>query len=909
MKKLNVLLICLLLFSSVGVMAQSGMSLLKGTIADSRNNSKLAGASIKIIGKTVETVADQNGQFLLYTTAGKQLVQVTYLGYRDSTIEVNLHPNELLHLQVYLTSTALELSSVVVTGYMQGQAKALNQQKNADNIKNIVSSDQIGRFPDPNAAEALQRVPGVNIERDQGEGRYVLVRGLAPQFTNININGEQIPSPEADVRFVALDAIPNDQLASIEVSKTLTPDMDGDAVGGSVNLITRTAQNKLVHLSGSIVGGYNNLMKKPNLQGQLQFDKRFGSKEKFGILLNGNYYHNHLASDNWEYAPSDNELELRDYELVRTRAGISGSFDYKFDSRNEVYLRTLYSRFTDREWRRRFVFIPEDEEIEKLTKDRFESQAITSINFGGKHNFSRFYFNYEGQYSKGVQNTPYDHELGFIADLPGNFSFPNKKFPTLDAPGFNVNDNYEFDEVSYGKTLAKDRNVTAKFEIGIPYKTGSSSGLLKFGAKARFKKKDYTITADVFESDGMDLAASAFDEAPVKDEFLNGRYNLGRPLYVASFNRFFNANPGLFELDVESKSIDEALEAFTASEDVYAGFLMARHQFRKLVLTGGLRYEFTRVKYNSKDVIIDPAGDLEDIVPVSGSSDYDFLLPQAQVKYSLGRNTNLRASVAWSYARPNFSEIIPAQEINREDNVATLGNINLKPTSALNLDLMLEHYFGNVGIVSGGLFYKNLDDFIYRKVTFNTNYPTTGTPQIQSIDVIQAQNGNTANLFGIELAIQRKLDFLPGFMKGLSLYANYTYTHSEATIQSREASSGKPDETEELRLPGQAQSVGNLALAYEAGKLNVRVAANFNGEYLSEVGGDKSEDLYVKSRMQLDLNASYAINRRFRIFLEALNITNQPFETYLGNKNILNQREFYSWWSRIGIKFDLQAKK
>jgi TonB-dependent receptor len=237
-----------------------------------------------------------------------------------------------------------------------------------------------------------------------------------------------------------------------------------------------------------------------------------------------------------------------------------------------------------------------------------------------------------------------------------------------------------------------------------------------------------------------------------------------------------------------------------------------------------------------------------------------------------------------------------------------LGNAALKPTGSLNLDLMVEKYFGNVGVVSAGVFYKSLNDFIYRRVQFNVPYPSTGTPIIPSIDVVQAQNGNDANITGIELVFQRKLSFLPGFLKNLNLYTNYTYTNSEAKIQSRDASNTKPDETETIRLPGQAAHVGNIALAYETGKFLFRIAANFNGKYLSEVGGSAAEDLYVDDRLQIDLNTSYAINNRFRLFAEVLNLTNQPFETYLGNENLKAQREFYSWWTRVGLKFDFKAK-
>lgn len=881
---------------------------IKGWVVDAVNDSKLSGASLKVFGTTNGAIANEDGYFELYTNSGQIRLLVSYLGYKDTSFIVSLNKGAVLNLRIKISSSAPQLSNIIISGYLQGQAKALNQQKNADNIKNIVSADQFGRFPDPNAAEAMQRIPGVNIERDQGEGRYVLIRGLAPQFTNINVNGEQIPSPEASVRYVALDAIPSDQLASIEVSKSLTPDMDGDAVGGSVNLITRTAQSNQPRINGSIAGGYNNLMKKPNLQGQLQFDQRFGKKQELGIMLNTNYYHNHLGSDNWEQSPDDNEVELRDYELVRTRLGLSSTIDYRFNDRNEIYFRTLYTRFTDREWRRRYVFIPEDDEIRKLTKDRFESQSIQSYNLGGRHTFKKIQFNYEGQYSEGIQNTPFDHEIRFFTEQGSKISFPTPDFPVIESPGFNDNTRYEFDQAEYGNTLAKDRNITGKFEVGIPYHLKESNGILKFGGKVRSKKKSYSIVNDVYESNGGVPTLENFDGDPVKDEFLNGRFDLGRPLDVTSFNSFFNANPGLFELDVESKSIDEALEAFDAEENVYAAFLMARHQFKKLMVLGGVRYEKTKVSYNSKDVIINGSGDLEEIVPVSGTSSYDFFLPQFQLRYELGKYSNLRAAATYSYARPNFSEIIPSQEINVEDNVANIGNPFLKPTSSLNLDLMVEKYFGNVGVISAGIFHKQLNDFIYRRVQFNVPYPSASNPRIPSIDVIQAQNGNDANLTGVELVFQRKLSFLPGFLKNFSLYANYTYTNSEAEIQSRTASSTKPDETEKISLPGQASNVGNLALAYETGKFVIRAAANFNGKYLSEVGPSKGEDLFVESRFQLDFNTSYAIDSRFRIFAEVLNVTNQPFETYLGNPNLKVQREFYSWWARLGLKFDLKPR-
>ncbi|NJL15543.1 MAG: TonB-dependent receptor [Microscillaceae bacterium] len=892
------LLLGLLLWQPV--YAQNG--LLSGKITDEQTGQALPGASLRLEGTTNGTATDLNGEYRLSLPVGSYQLLITFIGFTDKKEAIEIQAGQTTVLNLSLVSEAFELNGIVVTGQLEGQVKALNQQRSAINIKNIVAADQIGRFPDPNAAEALQRVPGVNIERDQGEGRYVLVRGLAPQFTNVSVNGEQIPSPEADVRFVALDAVPADQLASMEVTKALTPDMDGDAIGGSVNLITRTAQSKDPSLSASLVGGYNNLMRRPNIQGALQYGQRFGQGEKFGVMLNSSYYHNELGSDNWEREPFDNELELRDYELVRTRLGLSTTLDYRFDANNEVYVRALYARFSDREWRRRYIFIPEDEEIERATKDRYESQSILSLNVGGRHSLPKVSIDYEFSYSYAEQDTPYDYEGSFIAGIPSTLDFGDgADYPVLTAPGYLDNSEYEFNELELGQTLAKDENITARINIGLPYQLGNASGLFKFGGKVRFKTKSFEIINDKYENRGGVPNLDFFQGGLLDDRFLDNRFTLAPNLDVQALTGYLNANPAQFELQIEDKAIDQALESYEAEENVYAAYLMTQLQFNKLTLLGGIRYESTEVNYKSNDVVIAPNGDLQAIIPREGGTTYDFFLPQLHLKYALNDLTNLRFAATFSYARPNFADIVPAQEANLEDREASVGNPELKPVGALNLDFLGEKYFGNVGVLSGGVFYKRLNDFIFPRVIRNSQYPLVGPPVVSNVDVTQIQNGESADLFGFELAYQQNLSFLPGFLSGFGVYVNYTYTSSTADIQSR----SQDNATETIDLPGQAEHVGNFSLSYDSKNFSARVALNFNGKYLQEVGGAPEEDIFVKSRLQLDASASYTIIPKLRVFAEFLNLTNQPFETFQGSENILIQREFYSWWSRLGLKFDL----
>ena len=898
-----------------GFLAFSQEVVIKGRITDQSTGEPLPGATVQVENTASGTVTDVDGEFSLRLPSGSTNLLIKYLGYENLTQEVDAAANTFYDIELPTLNT--ELQTITVFGNLQGQQKALNQQKNAPNIKSIVAADQIGRFPDPNVAEAIQRIPGTTLQRDQGEGRYVIVRGLAPQFTNISINGEQIPSPEAGVRFVALDAIPADQLSSIEVSKALTPDMDGDAIGGSVNLITRKAKSSDLEIQGTTVGGYNDLMGEPNGQGSLMLGKRFGANQQFGVLINGSHYYTDRGSDNWER--EGDEVELRDYELRRTRSAASATFDYRINPNNEIYFRAIHNSFTDREWRRRFVLIPnvdespfEDNEIEQLTKDRYERQDITSFNLGGVHRLPGINIDYEFSYSNALQDTPFDYEVNFIAEPDElSFDFSDPDFPEIITNSdFDLLDNsqYEFDEFERENTFTEDENITGKINIGIPYDLAGNQGLLKFGAKYRAKTKYLEIESDVFEWAGGDIefegqsgdfTVEKFEGGLVDDNFLDGQYELSAFPDMDRFVRFFNANRAGFELNVEDKLVNERVESYEASEDVFAAYVMTDVTFNDLQIVGGVRFEQTNVDYDYSTVFFDDEGDLDEIVDESGSTDYSFILPQINFRYSLSNFTNIRLAATASYARPNFESIIPSQEINIGDREATIGNPVLEPVSAFNLDLMVDHYFGTVGVLSAGVYHKNLDNFIYKRV-FNSN-TYEGRDFGTDIQFRQDVNGQSASLTGVEIAYQQNLTFLPGALSGLGIYANYTYTASTAELESR----SEVGVTDEINLPGQAEHVGNLSVSYNWKGFTARISGNYAGAYIEELGDDASEDRFIKERLQVDATANYRINDNFNVFAEFLNITNAPFEAYLGgDEDQFAQREFYSWWSRVGVKFN-----
>jgi TonB-dependent receptor len=289
---------------------------------------------------------------------GSHKLEVVYLGYVTAVVEVEVRPGSTTEQEVVMEPEQRFHEAVTVTAepMLQRQERALNEQKNAINIKNIVSADQIGRFPDPNSAEAAQRISGVTMQRDQGEGRFILVRGTEPRLNSSAINGEQLPAPEAKVRFVALDVIPADLLEAIEVTKAITPDMDGDSIGGAVNLITKQATGG-TRGSWTLGLGYNDIVSDSlqNLNGS--FAQR-SADGKTGVVLSGSYHNTNRGSENFEAEYDDGELDefqLRHYTVNRKRYGVQGNFDREFGDSSRFFVKGIFNKYDDDEQRRRRV--------------------------------------------------------------------------------------------------------------------------------------------------------------------------------------------------------------------------------------------------------------------------------------------------------------------------------------------------------------------------------------------------------------------------------------------------------------------------------------------------------------------------------------------------------------------------
>src|SRR5215470_14551011 len=339
------------------IAAQEHKGSINGQVTDA-SHAVLQGARIEVQPSGAKAVSDSQGQFTIYgVMPGHYTVTVSYVGFSTLTQEIDVSAGQAVHVNAALqVGRANEVVEVRVER-QRGEEEALNRERTADNILQVLPSEVITSLPNTNIADAVGRLPSVSLERDEGEGKYVQIRGTEPRLSNVTINGMHVPSPEG-VRNVKLDVIPADLVESVEISKTLSASQEADAIGGSVNLVTKTATER-PYLSVMGLGGYTPIAGGRGLdQFNGAFGQRFGTAKRLGIMIGGSYDWNGRGIDDVEPAPTTQDFgsgpqaftptaDLREYWYDRTRYGFAGTMDYKLGEMSSAYLKGLFSRFKD----------------------------------------------------------------------------------------------------------------------------------------------------------------------------------------------------------------------------------------------------------------------------------------------------------------------------------------------------------------------------------------------------------------------------------------------------------------------------------------------------------------------------------------------------------------------------------
>ncbi len=915
---------------STGAMAGT----LVGTVSDGSGTRALQSAELRIVelGRAVEAGRDGSYRFT-DVPAGTYTVVARYVGADSVTTTVQVSETGETRADIALGET--DRGSIIVLGQYANQASTLSRQRAADGVESVLTRDAIGQFPDQNVAESLRRLPGLNILNDQGEGRFVSIRGLDPELNASTVNGVRLPAPESDVRSVALDVISSDIIESIEVKKSLTPDMDADTIGGSIDIKTTSAFDRKKDLyKVSAEGSFNNKTNATTPKASVDFATRV--TDNFGIAGAASYYKRRFATDNmemdgWDIDDSGNAfadtVEYRDYDVTRKRISASLSLDWKPSDTTTLYARGLYSQFDDQEYRRRLIFemdeapssssplgasfLSDDGEIsvQRDLKDRFERQRIRSFVVGGETETGPWKAVYSGSWSKAserekgsIDPVVFERKFEDPGEFGVRFDYTRPMYTgyqvTAGRDLFLDPSEYEFDKVERTSLSdATDEEFAFKADISREFAMDDGVFTVQAGAKQRFRTKRYNATFDIYDGYDGDLTLS---------DFMGSQdYSLAdiEPTPAKkSFRTFFRNNLGAFELNPVDSAQASAESDFRVKEDITAGYLLGRWDSAHLRVIGGVRIEHTRNTIASNTVTFVAEGDEyegvevdEDsvfVTPQSLKRSYTDILPSLTVRYEPARNVVLRAAGYKSLVRPKLSNL--AQRAVIEDNEGEFGNPNLKPYKAWNADLSVEYYFGRNAALSAGLFYKDIKDYVVEVTNQDVAYNGVTLDEATTF-----QNGPKAKVKGLEISYSQTYDFLPAPFDGVLTQLNYTYTDASGRV----FTDGDITDPRRIPLPASSKHTFNVVVGYEKGPISLRAAGTFRGKYLDELGGDASADRYVASHFQLDLSGKYRITDNIRVFAEWVNVGDRPYYAYqnLANSRRLLQYEEYSWTAKFGV--------
>ncbi|MCQ6259396.1 TonB-dependent receptor [Pseudomonas sp. Q11] len=820
-------------------------------------------------------------------------------------------------LAMAIASERLSAAEQTTTEHVQvvGQAasidQALKEQRSADSIKSVVHADGVAQLPDENVAEAVQRLPGISVERDQGEGRFVSVRGLGPDLNSVTINGTLVPAPESERRAVALDVLPSELVQSLSVIKTLTPDMDANSLGGTVDVKSLSAfDHKGLFYTGSSEASYdkNTGQTSPKFSGAVSDRFSLGDGiDNFGVAAALSWQKRDFGSDNvetggaWDFEQGSRleEFEQRDYDIRRERAGGGLNFDYKPDDLSSYYLRTLYSRYKDSETRNAASLAFEDPQAagelgaaegERKIKQREETQEIQSYVLGGERMFGLWTLSGQGGYSKSSEDSP-GHIAGAtfegIDGFEGGFHGNDKPRPIIGS-GFYDPANFSLDKVDWEQQNTTDTEKNLRLDLARDYDVSGYASQVKFGGKVSRRDKDNDLDAWVYED---------FDDLGFTDDQLNlGQFQKGNVDYsLGQYGPGISAGAieqllGGLDRDAFFDEQESRVNDFQMSEDINAAYLMNTVDIDDWRLIAGMRYEGTEFEAKGSGVTDGAFTDTQ------ARRKYHHWLPGLHARYQLDKNTQVRAAWTKSVVRPTFGQLAPGFVI--DDDEATFGNPDLKPLESSNLDLGIEHFMGRAGTVSAFVFYKDIKNFVY-----NTDLAGTGAWADFS-EAHSFANGDSAKLYGLELAYSQKFDWLPAPWNGLLLGANTTFSRSDAEIEGFDQASGT-QRKRSIDLPNQSDTVGNLMLGWENDKLSLRLSANYKSAYLYELASisDRDHDLHVDAQTFVDFSARYSLTKNLQVSLEAQNLTDESYFVYTGHRSFNGQYEEYGPTYKLGLTF------
>lgn len=899
---------------------------ISGIVKDNITGEAVVGAKVEIEGNNQKTVVKLDGTFILKKIPpGSYTLKISSPNYAKQEEQISVLENQNTKVEVLLhAKNEKSIETVLIIGNRESDRNIQNIEKNSDQLKNIVSSKNIELMPDITVANVLQRVSGVNIDRNNsGEGRYPVIRGMDKRFNSTLVNGIKIPSPDNKNRYVPLDLFPSEILERLEVIKSLTPDMEGDAIGGTINLVMKdapsrellqinssegfstifTKNNPFLSFNHSVINkkspselygedyhavssdfpranlSYTNRNMPLNYNFGLTYGNRIGKNKKFGFLLAGSYQKNYTGSSsifvkpnaepNAGNEPTFSDILIRNYSTESARLALNAKLDYRFNSKNKISLFNLYTTL--------------DQYQARHTVDSIFAIQRTGPGSGNVQIFERTFRQLQHIYNTTLQG---DHQLTnkLKFDWSAVYSRAKNELPDW-AEYSSLHAVYQNQSVTADQLQGMERQWTRNTDQDLSGYINFTYAPEFFGRKSSFK------LGGMYRRKNRNNYFNSYSFSAILNP--DGSPQVFTNIFDAQYG-FKGTNTGL--------AGDQGANNYTFDEDIAAGYLMGKISLTdKLEVLGGLRIESTQDKYNTL------AGDTFDYK--DGRISYNDALPSAQIKYEINNHQNIRASYYKAISRPGFSDIVPLRIIG--DVYDEVGNPFIKRTQSSNYDLRYSYLSGVANQFLVGAFYKNIINPIETTVQHLGNLPGNV--------VLTPSNFGTSVNYGLEVVYSK-------YFGNLGFLANYTYTHSEITTNKlQQTSSNLPEIVQQKRpLQGQAEHIGNLSLIYKNPILgiNTQIALVYTGQRIAQVSAFKDLDYWQKAYTKLDFSLEKIFAKKFSCFVKINNLTNSPYELFLKQPNIYRsgkgilpiqdsdnrinvQRDYYKPSFLLGVRFKM----
>ncbi len=871
-----------------------------GKVIDARTNEALPGANILIVGTTIGAASDGQGSYSLRRIReGTYTVRAQYMGYNIEEQTVTVSPGETATLNFSMESRIIELhDDIVVVAVVEGQARALMEQRRSPTTRNIISSELMEQFGDYSLEGSINRLPGIQLEYYSGEPYATRIRGAYFGDNTVTLNGIPLPANSGDHggghRGTRLTSVSADAIDGLELITGLTPDMSAHNLTGGINLrlnpISPRSRTRLTFGTD-----YDHFSGKYDPRISIRHSQRLFNNQ-IGFRLQGDWRRTNRLSDfagfRWDLWDFDTGPDYTlvsyspAYEIVkRNRYGFSSQVDYRFSDDAWIYVSGFFNRqhdYDERSWDTaelsRGTYLDKNSvtnyrynRTDRYRPDNF--RGMYQVQLGGEFSLFNRLMNvdYVLNYGHGYWEDKGGHYFDWRNNRTGLtiFDVGNFKTPILHSPETPSDETgfaFRYYEQSYGKVT--DDNWIADLNIKIPYSVADFQGEWKIGS--RYHRRDN----DAYHPDYRYY----YNGSLTMDDFVNGgseyspRNNsywmIGPKLDLDKYINFFQNNRDDFDLDYDRYKSGYA-SYYTTLEEIYAAYIMTTVNIANWTLLGGVRMEYYSALAESWEILNDDNGNWIENIPTSARPDYVDFFPSIHATYAISPLSLFRVSWTNSIGRPKFSYtgISSARIVRPDRQEIRTGNPDVKPERSTKFEFTLEHYLESVGIISGGLYLLDMRDVIIDK-----REPIVGG-EYDGWEHRIVDNAQRALTYGYHLTWQQQLYFLPGYLSSLAIYANYTYTNSEMAIDSPV-----------LRVISREDLVPhkiNLALSYDIGSLYCQLSMTYTSKYLTDANqriiGGEYYDRYQDVHRALDFSAIYRISRSIRLSFEFKNILENPY--------------------------------